>query len=309
MSTSPLVSFIIPVFNREAYLPELIASIQAQSYDAWEAVFVDDGSTDSSLKLLHQAANQDHRIRVFRRPSNRLAGGNTARNYGFELSKGLYVNFLDSDDYLHADFLKTKMAAFNVSTDGVVSQTYLVQAGVEEHQIEQRTQASLYSLDYFVQLKFKLLVWDVLWRKSYLANLPQPLFTEALRKGQDVDFHLRALLPNPTLAFIHQPLYYYRLTSNSITRKQSDEMTVTVLDNQLDWIQQGLLLRLSPESVACYFDRILGQLSLLKGNGIYFARTATVLWDYRYNTNNQTKLALRWVKELLGFLKRTILNR
>ena len=88
------VSVIIPCYNAERWLSEAIDSCLAQSYQPVEVIVVDDGSTDDSLKIIKSYGD----LITYRTGPNK--GGNYARNLGFSLSKGSYIQFLDADDYL-----------------------------------------------------------------------------------------------------------------------------------------------------------------------------------------------------------------
>lgn len=101
-----LVSIIIPVFNRENFLPETLHSILVQTYTKWECIIVDDGSSDSSLKVAMEYANNDNRFIVYNRPWYKKKGANTCRNQGFELSKGEFIQWFDSDDLMNKNYLK-----------------------------------------------------------------------------------------------------------------------------------------------------------------------------------------------------------
>lgn len=93
---TPSVSVITPVYNAALWLPETLASVQAQTFTDWEHVLVDDGSTDGSLELLQSAARQDARFRVLQSPRN--VGPSTARNLALVAARARYIAFLDADD-------------------------------------------------------------------------------------------------------------------------------------------------------------------------------------------------------------------
>ena len=88
-----MISVITPTYNRADLISETIKSIINQSYKDWELILVDDGSTDNTLEVV-ETYLKDERISLYHRPQERPAGGNAARNYGFELSKGNYVKWL-----------------------------------------------------------------------------------------------------------------------------------------------------------------------------------------------------------------------
>ncbi len=90
------ISIVIPVYNAETYVGQCIGSALSQGIPEIEVICVDDGSTDSSLKVLEACAAQDSRIRVVHQ-KNQFAGA--ARNRGMELASGKYIAFMDADDF------------------------------------------------------------------------------------------------------------------------------------------------------------------------------------------------------------------
>lgn len=99
MNDEPLISVVIPVFNREKYLDESIASVFAQTYTRWELILVDDGSTDRSYEMeLAYAEKYPERIRCVTHPNRENRGISASRNRGSREAKGTHVACLDSDD-------------------------------------------------------------------------------------------------------------------------------------------------------------------------------------------------------------------
>jgi glycosyltransferase involved in cell wall biosynthesis len=110
MSGSPLVSVIIPVFNRHDVLSRAIASVRAQTFEDYELIIVDDGSSKPIMQKTVQAG-----IQIIRHDTNR--GAAASRNTGVDASKGHYLAFLDSDDEWHAEKL-ARQVAFMQSASG-----------------------------------------------------------------------------------------------------------------------------------------------------------------------------------------------
>ncbi|HFI0054506.1 TPA: glycosyltransferase family 2 protein [Streptococcus suis] len=98
-----LISFIVPVYNAQAYLEQCLQSILEQTYSHWEAILIDDGSTDQSASICDSYAARDHRFRVIHKENG---GVSDARNTGLEYAKGAYITFLDADDAVREDFLE-----------------------------------------------------------------------------------------------------------------------------------------------------------------------------------------------------------
>lgn len=100
-----MISVIIPVYNVEQYLRQCIDSVLAQTYSSIEIILIDDGSTDSSGTICEEY-RKNKSIKVFHTTNRGLSA---ARNFGIEKSTGEYIYFLDSDDWIDADFLEKAM--------------------------------------------------------------------------------------------------------------------------------------------------------------------------------------------------------
>ena len=94
---SPLISVIVPVYNKEKYVAECLNSILNQTYSNIEVIIIDDGSTDKSLEICMRYAEEDKRVKVFPQENG---GPSAARNKGLDNAKGEYVAFVDADDIL-----------------------------------------------------------------------------------------------------------------------------------------------------------------------------------------------------------------
>ena len=107
---SPLISVIVPIYNRESFLPKCIESIISQSYQNIEIILVDDGSTDKSLELCNQFAAKDSRITVIHIENS---GVSNARNQGLSSAHGEYIQFVDSDDFIDSQMLNEYVKRLN----------------------------------------------------------------------------------------------------------------------------------------------------------------------------------------------------
>ena len=103
----PKFSIIIPVYNVAPYLRECLDSVLAQTFTDWEAVCIDDGSTDGCGAILDEYAAQDNRIRVFHQ---RNAGVSAARNKALDVASGEWLSFVDGDDVIHPRWLEKTAA-------------------------------------------------------------------------------------------------------------------------------------------------------------------------------------------------------
>ncbi|HUW56389.1 MAG TPA: glycosyltransferase family 2 protein [Planctomycetota bacterium] len=124
--TQPLISIVIPAYNRAVKIVEALDSVQEQTYTNWEAVVVDDGSTDGTPEVVERLAASDPRIRLVRHKTNR--GAQAARNTGIRASRGPWIAFLDSDDQYLANSLEIRLdTARRENVRVVYSDCYVVE--------------------------------------------------------------------------------------------------------------------------------------------------------------------------------------
>lgn len=214
---NPLVSIIIPLYNRETLLSETLESILNQSYKHWECLIIDDHSTDNSFNIAEQFVAKDNRFKVLKRPKNRNKGANACRNYGFENSNGTFVNWFDSDDIMHHSFLTSQIKEIhNTDYDTVICKTLIFKESIKTIiGKESRTKLTDNLLSDFIKLNIAWYLQAVIWKKSFLND--KELFDEDLLAGQDRDFHTRILLHQPSIIINDEFLFYYRKHTNSIT--------------------------------------------------------------------------------------------
>jgi teichuronic acid biosynthesis glycosyltransferase TuaG len=105
----PLVTVIVPVFNAERFVAAALESVRRQTYQSWECVMIDDGSTDGSLDVVQREVGSDDRFRLIRSESN--LGPGAARNRGIAKANGRYLAFLDADDLLLGESLADRVTA------------------------------------------------------------------------------------------------------------------------------------------------------------------------------------------------------
>ncbi|MDP3444388.1 MAG: glycosyltransferase family 2 protein, partial [Ignavibacteria bacterium] len=121
MINKPKISVIIPVYNTERYLPKCVESILAQTFNNFELLLIDDGSSDNSGRICDKYAQEDSRIRVFHKTNG---GVSSARNLGIDNAKGDYICFVDSDDFVLANYLKDLIEHCLPGEIGIVIQGY-----------------------------------------------------------------------------------------------------------------------------------------------------------------------------------------
>jgi len=220
----PEISIIIPTYNRAHLLGETLDSIIEQSFLNWECIVVDDGSLDHTLELLEFYIAKDNRISYHRRPSNRKKGANACRNYGFEISKGNYINWFDSDDLMHLGKLEIQLNSLE-NSDYNFS---VCQAIVFDNEInnilglKNRLIISDHTFSDYLRMKLGWLTQVPLWKKEFLIQYNFK-FDEDLQAAQEWEFHCRILNKFSVYAVVDEVLVYLRKHEQSITYNLNDK--------------------------------------------------------------------------------------
>lgn len=213
-----LVSIIIPAYNRAHLIGETLDSIISQTYTNWECIVVDDGSTDKTLEVVAAFAKADSRISYYKRPNNLLKGANACRNYGFDLSKGIYINFFDSDDLMHEDKLKLQVESLKKGSDDFnVCQTIVFEGDFNGNGIlRSRLLKTEDPFNDFIAHKIKWLTQAPLLRREVIEKY-EIRFNEELQQSQELDLFVRLLNCTTSYSVIDQPLVFLRKHADSIS--------------------------------------------------------------------------------------------
>lgn len=190
------VSVITPTKNRRELLRETIASVQNQSFSAWEHIIIDDGSEDGTEQDVRNLAAADSRIQYFPRTGS-VAGANACRNQGLAAARADLIVFLDSDDVLRPTCLQKRTAIMhqNQDVDFVVFAAGIFCKNTGDlpgryHPMDPG--------DDLLRFLSHECIWQTtgpIWRKNFLEHLGG--FDEELLSMQDLELHVRALSRQP----------------------------------------------------------------------------------------------------------------
>ena len=224
-----LISIIIPVYNVEKYLDACLESVVSQTYKNFEAILINDGSTDGSPEICNSFVKRDPRFRLFTTENRGLS---MARNKGMDEARGEFISFLDSDDMYSERYLETlydliqrydaDFACCSVtrkdppewSSD---SPHIYVESGEE-------------ILDHMNRDKvIKTVVWNKLYRRRLLED--NHLRFEAGRLYEDMLFTPQMLYHSKCAVFTDEQLYYYRLRNDSIMQRPFSEKSLHFHDS------------------------------------------------------------------------------
>ena len=192
--TLPKVSIVVPTKNRYSLLCETVESIRKQTYSNWEAIVVDDDSTDGTSEQMLALSKEDSRIRFIRRSGN-WPGAPVCRNIGVTVSTGDYVIFLDSDDCLAPFCLENRVRAMQIhpSLDFGVFPCQLFRMKPGDVALLWNTETQENDIDRFLNIHDA--PWQTtspIWRRQALTQLGP--WDESLLRWQDWEFHFRALI-------------------------------------------------------------------------------------------------------------------
>ncbi|HEY1193478.1 glycosyltransferase family 2 protein [Flavobacterium sp.] len=242
---NPLVSIIIPTYNRANLISETLNSIIAQTYQNWECIIVDDGSTDNTKEVLQKFLESDNRFQYYIRPQNKTKGPNSCRNYGFEKSKGVFINWFDSDDILFENAIDLRLKNFNDNVDCVIAKCEIFDSLSRLKLFENTILSSGNVLkDYFVG-NITFYVSGPMWRRSFLEKQKE-LFDEQIRYLDDWDFNLRMICQSINIKFLDLPVFGYRFHSHSLS-KQIEHFNIEELKSEC--LARNKQLKILPKSV------------------------------------------------------------
>lgn len=218
-----LISIVMPVYNVEKYLSKCFDSVLAQTYQNFEIICVNDGSSDNSESILKEYASKDKRIRYVNKTNG---GASSARNFGLPYVKGKFCCFLDSDDYIHPQFLEILLENIK-DVDACCCDYLCVDGDIEMGKLKPYDVKRMDSLEYFSVAKdLDLAPWGKLYRTDILKKFS---FDENCYFSEDVLFHANLFRDNLTLNIISAPLLYYRYNPNSIVHRKSDPKKIISL--------------------------------------------------------------------------------
>ena len=211
----PLISIIVPVYNSEKTLNRCVDSILNQTFQDWELLLIDDGSTDRSGKLCDEYALKDQRIKVFHKKNG---GVSSARNTGLDHAKGEWITFIDSDDeipkntftddcrYFEEDLI---VGAYYDAKEGKKYRRWFLRSGV----FHQNHLSEFYTKN--ISAPFFGVVWGKLFRNRLCKGLN---FDTDMNIGEDTLFVMQYLQRVNKLRVIDKDVYVYHVPNNFVTK-------------------------------------------------------------------------------------------
>jgi glycosyltransferase involved in cell wall biosynthesis len=203
----PLISVIVPVYNVENYLRACVDSIIAQTYDNLEIILVDDGSPDNCPAICDEYAEKDRRIKVIHKENG---GVSSARNYGIDASKGLYITFIDSDDTVAKNWIEGLYETINDYDLSIAGITYVND--------QNQSSSSPIGKEFVDLIKNSLFGYacNKLYKKEAIGDLR---FASVQR--EDIIFNLSLFSSGKTYKLVDSHGYYYFQRNNSLLHEMA----------------------------------------------------------------------------------------
>lgn len=233
------ISVIIPMYNSETYIEQCIKSVMNQTYQDFEVLIIDDGSTDCSLKICKEFSLTDDRLKVYHQKNR---GVSAARNYGLDIAAGEYVFFLDSDDAIHPFLLEEMIRQTEkfhaqmvfcdcAKIDGQSMETVLQDAQIKSErpqwQIADGAEAERwFHIDYRIELSR---ISGIVGRDCIGALR----FDEKLVNGEDTLFMYHLFCRQVRTAYSPCQWYYYRMHEDSVSHAKETLIGETYCESSM----------------------------------------------------------------------------
>jgi glycosyltransferase involved in cell wall biosynthesis len=240
MNDHPFFSVVIPLYNKEKYIKETLQSVRNQSFQDFEIIVIDDGSTDNSCDIVK--SKNDSRVRLIRQDNG---GPSKARNRGIKEAKGKYISFLDADDAWLPDKLERQNELHLKNPELVWSCSgYKIVGGITE-KIMVFFQSGVLS-DAIDALLGGLSIWTstVVIRKDVFQN-ERLLFNEDISRSEDREVWFKLACLYPKIGYINEELAIYNIKlDGSLTNTAAEKEDFSFLslrsriDNELNSIDQ-----------------------------------------------------------------------
>lgn len=216
----PKISVIIPFYNAKKHIGRCIECLENQSFTDFEAVFINDGSTDGGEKAVASKAENDKRFILI---SKENGGVSSARNEGIKASQGEFITFLDSDDILLPGALSDMLNASGGEDIVIFSSNEIENSNMQSFSLS-REDACKYALSYCeIPEEFQKINFRAPWAKLFSASLIKDnslLFMHGIKIGEDLLFGLNAFCRSKCIKVCNKYVYKQILTGGSATQSR-----------------------------------------------------------------------------------------
>lgn len=260
MTDHGLISVVVPVYNASEFLSDALESLRSQSYSNFEAILVNDGSTDDSEEICRKYCNTDSRFRLI---THKNKGVSEARNVGIDNSRGEWISFLDADDCLFSDTLEVLVTLAQKNDVKIISGDYVQGRDVVGTLIKLKESDGERGDSQGEKVNNKEAILRGLYQKTMLNSICGKLFHLSVFKDypplrfhsgryEDLDLFYQAFDRVPEILILDRPVYFYRDNPKSFINTWSDSRldVLDVTDRIVDYMKDR-----SPELYMAALDR------------------------------------------------------
>lgn len=269
----PILTVIMPVYNVEKYVEKSIESVLNQTMKDFELIIVNDGSTDNSGNICEKYASIDNRIRYFVRENR---GVSAARNFAIKKSiNSKYITFIDSDDWIEADFYEKAMKYINDNDLDMCITGYIIEEGEKNFINLKKKKANIMDSSEALSEIFKSLyytgtLWDTFFKRDILLNLS---LVEGLRYHEDFLFKVECINNSSKIGYFPLYKYHYVMRSTSVSHTFSRKNLDVLKANKLMCLSKIKEEKIIFDKYKQFFSRFVIELSAqyikLKNNTTY----------------------------------------
>lgn len=239
------VSIIIPTYNRSVLLRHTLQSVENQTYKNWECIIVNDGKENRTKKVVNEFIAINPRFKYFQRPDNFARGACGSRNFGFEMSKGKYIQWLDDDDLLSPNKLEFQVKKLSEIKDPKVFTTCSWDVYWDSREFQFKNifcgEEKINGKDFFIRLRRyeTFIPLHAFLTHRYLIKKAGPWNT-SLIINQDGEFFTRIVLAAKSLINTSGCYVLYRIHDGSRISEQKTSKKLIALLEGYQMIQSHL---------------------------------------------------------------------
>lgn len=223
----PEISVIVPAYNVEKYIEKCIDSLLQQTFEDFEIILIDDGSTDDTPEICDRLALKDSRIKVFHKDNGGIAN---TRNYGVERVTGQYIAFVDSDDYVSVDYLNdmyTALKEYDCDIAMLPAQT-LSENSIPKEEKDSTSIEKMSAADATNMMLLRDRVTHACWGKLYHRELWNGISFLPVKIGEDYAVYY-VFAQAKSVVYISKEDYYYIQHEKSLMHQKCSKKTLSVL--------------------------------------------------------------------------------
>ncbi len=286
-----LISIIVPIYNVEKYLRQCLDSIMNQTYQKFECLLINDGSSDNSAEICREYVSKDSRFKYFEKENG---GVSSARNLGIECSRGAYITFIDSDDWVESDYLEVLYRALLEEQADIAISTYK-QFNMDDncyylHSYQRGYDRKVFTNAELVDSLPLLYRYDSTYNFVSCKLVSREIlkyirFNLSTSYGEDMEFWNKVFLISKKIVYVNKDTYIYRTTHDN--SKHYEE------ENVRNNIEQRLIF------LAILAARGMDIANYLPENMKYMKDSKMKLSE-EVGEDNET---VRWLKETLILLE------